>query len=84
MEEGKMEDMYYTAEKLAWDLRAKVYSESGKFIVYLHGGTFEFDSIKKVVKFLEFIKKEVEKHENGTENSCCYAWRWDSCKRLAV
>ncbi len=62
MEEGKMEDMYYTAEKLAWDLRAKVYSQDGKFIVYLHGRTFEFDSIKKVVKFLEFTKKEVERH----------------------
>jgi len=57
-----MEDMYYTAEKLAWDLRAKVYSQDGKFIVYLHGRTFEFDSIKKVVKFLEFTKKEVERH----------------------
>jgi hypothetical protein len=58
----KMEDIYYTAEKLAWDLRAKLFSDSGKFIVYLHGRTFEFSNIKNVVKFLEFTKKEVERH----------------------
>jgi hypothetical protein len=55
-------DLYEVAEKLAWDLRAKVFSDNGKFIVYLHGRVFEFDSIKKVVKFLEFTKKEVERH----------------------
>ena len=60
-----MEDMYYTAEKLAWDLRAKIYSENGKFIVYLHGRTFEFENIKKVVKFLDFVKKEVERHDKN-------------------
>jgi hypothetical protein len=57
-----MEDMYYTAEKLAWDLRAKLYADNGKFIVYLHGRVFEFSNIKNVVKFLEFTKKEVERH----------------------
>jgi hypothetical protein len=56
------ENIYYTAEKLAWDLRAKLYADNGKFIVYLHGRTFEFDNIKKVVKFLEFIQKEVSRH----------------------
>jgi hypothetical protein len=55
-------DLYETAEKLAWDLRAKVYSDNGKFIVYLHGRVFEFSNIKNVVKFLEFTKKEVERH----------------------
>ncbi|MBX0310388.1 MAG: hypothetical protein JHC31_01040 [Sulfurihydrogenibium sp.] len=57
-----MKDLYYEAEKLAWDLRAKLFSEDDKFIVYLHGRVFEFDSIKKVVKFLEFVKEEVERH----------------------
>jgi|GEM_PF-5027433 len=60
-----MEDMYYTAEKLAWDLRAKIYAENGKFIVFLHGRTFEFENIKKVVKFLDFVKKEVERHDKN-------------------
>jgi hypothetical protein len=55
-------DLYEAAEKLAWDLRAKLYADNGKFIIYLHGRTFEFDSIEKVVKFLEFTKKEVEIH----------------------
>ena len=57
-----MEDMYYKAEKLAWDLRAKIFSEDGKYIVYMHGRVFEFSNIKSVVKFLEFTKKEVERH----------------------
>jgi hypothetical protein len=62
MEEEKMEDLYYTAEKLAWDLKGKIYSDNGKFIVYLNGRTFEFSNIKGVVKFLEFTKKEMERH----------------------
>jgi hypothetical protein len=61
MEEGKM-NLYEAAEKLAWDLRAKLYADNGKFIVYLHGRVFEFSNIKNVVKFLEFTKKEVERH----------------------
>jgi hypothetical protein len=61
MEERKME-LYEIANKLAWDLRGKLYSDNGKFIVYLQGRTFEFSNIKGVVKFLEFTKKEVERH----------------------
>jgi hypothetical protein len=57
-----MGDLYYEAKKLAWDLGAKIYDDGNKFIVYLHGRTFEFDSIKKAVKFLQFIQKEVERH----------------------
>lgn len=55
-------NLYEAAEKLAWDLRAKLYADNGKFIVYLHGRVFEFSNIKNVVKFLEFTKKEVERH----------------------
>jgi hypothetical protein len=61
MKEGKM-DLYEVAEKLAWDLKGKIYSDNGKFIVYLHGRAFEFSNIKNVVKFLEFTKKEAEKY----------------------
>jgi hypothetical protein len=61
MEERKM-DLYEIAKKLAWDLRGKIYSDNGKFIVYLQGKVFEFSNIKGVVKFLEFIQKEVERH----------------------
>ncbi|MBX0310837.1 MAG: hypothetical protein JHC31_03380 [Sulfurihydrogenibium sp.] len=57
-----MEDLCYEAKKLAWDLGAKIYDDGSKCIVYMHGRIFEFSEIKKAIKFLEFVKEEVEKH----------------------
>jgi hypothetical protein len=57
-------ELYEIAEKLAWDLKGKLYSDNGKFIVYLQGRVFEFSNIKNVVKFLEFTKKEVERYDS--------------------